>query len=207
MDHCVEGLCSLDHRAPGSAPSLEKGLRLLVPNLLKTKADWDAEEPRLKCMMGVVEAVQALKNGVPMGGSHGIGHQLGPLGVGHGETSCVMLPAVLKYNYAHGNEDVKRLQEKVLAILWGEETIVEILGRRGLKKDTADAGDVIGAILNELGMPRTLKEVGVGREKLDALAENCLKDHWLPTNPVPLTTKEQVLDILNMVVGDAKSEL
>lgn len=71
VDHCVEGLCSLDHRAPGSAPSLEKGLRLLVPNLLKTKADWDAEEPRLKCMMGVVEAVQALKNGVPMEGVMG----------------------------------------------------------------------------------------------------------------------------------------
>jgi hypothetical protein len=37
---------------------------------------------------------------------------------------------------------------------------------------------------------------------LDALAENCLKDAWLPTNAVPLTTKEQVLEILDMVVGD-----
>lgn len=29
--------------------------------------------------------------GVPMGASHGIGHQPGPLGVGHGETSCILL--------------------------------------------------------------------------------------------------------------------
>jgi alcohol dehydrogenase class IV len=54
-------------------------------------------------------------------------------------------------------------------------------------------------------MPRTLKEVGVGRDRLDALADNSLKDRWLPTNAVPLTEKSQVLEILNMVVGDGES--
>jgi alcohol dehydrogenase class IV len=104
VDHCVEGPCSLDARAEASASALEKGLRSLVPSLLQTKADWEALERRLRSMMGVVEAVQGLKSGLPMGGSHGIGHQLGPLGVGHGETSCILLPAVLKYNYAHGEK-------------------------------------------------------------------------------------------------------
>jgi alcohol dehydrogenase class IV len=51
-------------------------------------------------------------------------------------------------------------------------------------------------------MPRSLKDVGVGRDKLDALAENCLKDPWVKTNPVPLLEKEQVLEILEMVVGN-----
>lgn len=67
--------------------------------------------------------------------------------------------------------------------------------------------DVIGAIITELGMPRTLKEVGVGREKLEALAANCLKDAWLKTNPVPLTEKKQVLEILEWVADDGKSHL
>lgn len=207
VDHCVEGLCSLDLRAAGSAEAFEKGLRLLVPNLLRTKRDWEAEGPRLDCMMGVVDAMQGLGGGVPMGGSHGIGHQLGPLGVGHGETSCVMLPAVLKYNYAHGDEKVRELQKKVLDIFWGEEMIAGILAKRGLEKDKAGAGDVVGAIVSELGMPTSLKDVGVTREQLDALADNCLKDVWLATNPVPLTTKGQVLEILEMVVGDEKSSL
>jgi alcohol dehydrogenase class IV len=100
-------------------------------------------------MMGVVEAVQGLKSGLPMGGSHGIGHQLGPLGVGHGETSCILLPAVLKYNYAHSDEKVRTLQGKILGVFWGDGTITEVLTKRGLKKETADAGDVVGAVISE----------------------------------------------------------
>lgn len=42
--------------------------------------------------------MKSIRAGIPMGGSHAIGHQLGPLGVGHGITSCVMCPAVMKWN-------------------------------------------------------------------------------------------------------------
>lgn len=202
MDHCVEGLCSL-HLKNGAA--FERALVELVPSLLATKQAWGDTEPRLRSMMGVVDAMRGLREGVSMGGSHGIGHQLGPLGVGHGETSCIMLPAVLKFNYLHGDERVRALQGKVLDIFWAEATIAEVLTRRGLEREMADAGDVVAAVISELGMPRTLKDVGVGREKLDALAENSLKDACLATNPVPLTKKEQVLEILEAVVGDEKS--
>jgi alcohol dehydrogenase class IV len=208
VDHCVEGLCSTNPNvSEESDAGFTEGLKLLVPNLLITKKDWNAEEPRLKEMMGVIEAMKALGHGIPMGGSHGIGHQLGPLGVGHGETSCILLPAVLKYNYLHGDDKVKKLQQKVLDVFWGEKAIEEVLSRSGLKNETADAGDVVGAVVSELGMPRTLKEVGVGRDKLDALADNSMKDRWLATNAVPLVEKKQVLEILEMVVGDEKSSL
>jgi maleylacetate reductase len=34
-----------------------------------------------------------------MGASHGIGYALGAtFGIAHGHTSCIMLPAVLRYN-------------------------------------------------------------------------------------------------------------
>jgi alcohol dehydrogenase class IV len=205
VDHCVEGLCSTDSRVgPESDAYLTAGLKLLVPNLLLTKAHWNDEEPRLKEMMGVIEAMKGLESGVPMGGSHGIGHQLGPLGVGHGETSCIMLPAILKYNHRHGDEAVRKPQQKVLNILWGEQAVTKILAAKGLKRETADAGDVVGAVVSELGMPRTLKDVGVLRNQLDKLAESCLKDPWLKTNPVPLTEKSQVLEVVEMVVGDEK---
>jgi alcohol dehydrogenase class IV len=81
------------------------------------------------------------------------------------------------------------------------------LSKWGLKKETADAGDVVGAVISELGMPRTLKDVGVGREKLDALANSSMKDRWLQTNAVPLIEKKQVLEILEMVIGDGKNSL
>lgn len=82
-----------------------------------------------------------------------------------------------------------------------------MLVKRGLKKGIADAEDVVGAVVSELGMPRTLKDVYVGREKLNELADNSMKNRWLATNAVPLTEKKQVLEILEMVVGDGKSSL
>lgn len=65
---------------------------------------------------------------------------------------------------------------------------------------TADLGDVLDAIIRELGMPRSLADVGIGRDKLDMLAENSLHDPLCQSNPVPLTKKSQVLEILEMVV-------
>lgn len=202
IDHCVEGLCSLDDKVSRDSDAhFEKGLRLLVANLLITKGDWEAEEPRLNEMMGVIEAMKGLASGVQMGGSHGIGHQLGPLGVGHGQTSCVLLPAVLDYNLLHGSQTVKDKQKKVLDILWSEDKIAEFLHAKRVPRD-ADLGDIVGAIISELGLPRTLKDVGVDRDKFDKLAETSLKDRWLKTNAIPLKEKSQVLEILTIAAGD-----
>ena len=40
----------------------------------------------------------------------------------------------------------------------------------------------------------------VGRDKLNELAPNSLHDRWYKSNPVPLTEKSQVVEILEMVV-------
>ncbi|KAF2099725.1 Dehydroquinate synthase-like protein [Rhizodiscina lignyota] len=207
VDHCVEGLCSMSPKANEESDSVcEKGLRLLVPNLLVTKNNPGNEEARLNEMLGVIEAMRGHKFGVPMGASHGIGHQLGPLGVGHGETSCVMLPSVMEYNYQHGDEGVRKRQQKILDILWSEPTVANMLEGNGIEKGTSNAGDLIAAIVKELGMPGSLEEVGIGPDKLDMLAENSMHDRWIPTNPVPMTDKSQVLEVLNMALKPRASQ-
>ena len=75
-----------------------------------------------------------------------------------------------------------------------------VLQKTNLNTSTANLGDVLDAVIKELGMPRTLKDVGVGREQLDGLAEHSLHDRWCITNPVPLREKKQVMEILEMVV-------
>lgn len=80
-----------------------RGLARLIPGLLQSARDEgsgrgeggdkggpDREDlnARLVSQLGVVDAMSAASRGVPLGASHGIGHQLGPAGVGHGETSC-----------------------------------------------------------------------------------------------------------------------
>jgi alcohol dehydrogenase class IV len=199
VDHCVEGLCSLMNTTSASDATCEAGLRLLVPGLLRCKQDAGDLEARLQCQLGVVEAVKAVfQHGVPLGASHGIGHQLGPLGVGHGETSCILLPAVCKYNVSANAER----QALVSKILWSDEKVSSVLRERGLVEGEADLGDALDAVVRELGLPRNLKDVKVeGEETVQKLAQNSLKDHWCISNPRPLREQAEVLKILDMVRG------
>jgi alcohol dehydrogenase class IV len=91
-------------------------------------------------------------------------------------------------------------QERLKEFLLGMREVEEVLGRRGLDREQVDLGDVMDAVIRELGMPRSLREVGLGRELLDELAEKSLHDRWCKSNPVPLTEKSQVLEILETVL-------
>ncbi|KAK1061625.1 hypothetical protein LTR74_010886 [Friedmanniomyces endolithicus] len=200
VDHCVEAMCSLGG-TPTSDAKAEEGLRLLLPGLLRCKADPDDVEARRRCQVGVNLAMGSVRAGVPMGGSHAIGHQLGPLGVAHGVTSCIMLPAVLNFNLQHGidHPEIAEKQRRVQAILWSEEGVVKVLEAAKLVRDTAHLGDLLDAVIGALGLPRTLKEVGVSPDVIPALSKRALSDFWAPTNPVPLLEAEQVQAILEAV--------
>lgn len=209
VDHCCEAICSTTAQ-PDVDVAAEKGLRLLLPGLLKTIEDHQNLEARLDTQLGARLAMTALNATPPVmkGASHGIGHQLGPFGVGHGHTSCVLLPAVMKWNAARASEarnDILGLQEKLKRILLAEESVTSVLREATIDVGKCDIGDILRAVFSKLGMPATLKEVGVGRDQFDALAKNSLNDPFLPSNPVPLLDGDQdkVLEILEMVSGDA----
>lgn len=191
IDHCVETLCSLQSNAEGDRTGRE-GLRLLVPSLLAYKKDPGNPDAIMQAFLGAAESMKTSNSGVKKGGSHAIGHQLGPLGVPHGETSCVMLPAVCKWN-AMKEANVERQQEVARQLLQMREVQAMV------KMESPDLGDILDALIRALELPRTLQSVGIGREMFDKLAENTLTDIWAKTNPVPLTRKEDVLEILEMV--------
>jgi alcohol dehydrogenase class IV len=197
VDHCVETICSLKEDKQGGDNAAAEGLKKLVPGLLRCKKNANDLDARHLCQLGVVDALKATKGVGDLGASHGIGHQLGPLGVGHGETSCILLPAVCKYNIRVN----RKQQQRAADVLWGQPDVKEVLGSNGLKEGQGELGSILEVIIRELGMPRSLEDVGVGRDKLDTLAEHSLEDKWCRTNPVPLTEKIQVLEILEMVVG------
>ena len=201
VDHCVEALCSLEATST-SDKDAEEGLRLLVPSLLKCKKDPDDVEARHNCHMGVLLAMKSIRGGIPMGGSHAIGHQLGPLGVPHGVTSCIMCPAVMKYNIKHAGDQklIQEKQKRILAILWSEPSVADVLEKAGLD-DKNDLGDVLRAIIGALDMPSTLKQVGIKEDQIPPLSERALDDFWAKDNPIPLTEASQVREILEMVVG------
>jgi len=105
---------------------------------------------------------------------------------------------VLKYNKSVNGAK----QEKVKEFIWDSDPeVTQMLKDAGLKQESSEAGDALDVVFRALGMPRSLKDVGVGRDKFDILAENSLKDQCCVVNPIPLKEKEQVLEILEMVIG------
>ncbi|EHA19179.1 alcohol dehydrogenase [Aspergillus niger ATCC 1015] len=215
VDHCVEtylssGVGSKDGVTEETDRLALHALGLLVPGLVKCRlnnkdgidADGDGgKAARLDCALGSVDAMAACSAGLPLGASHGIGHQLGPFGVPHGETSCILLPAVCKYNAKHSsssNSDVFPRQTKLRDFLLRQEGVAGVV-RKYYADAAVDLGDVLDAVIRELGLPRSLQAVGVGRDQFDALAEHSLHDRWCQANVVPLQEKGQVLEILETV--------
>lgn len=195
IDHCVETLCSLLSTEEGDEAAA-RGLPKLVAGLLDSKAHPTSLDARHLCQQGVVEAMCAVASGVPLGASHAIGHQLGPLGVGHGETSCILLPAVCKYNLSQ-RANVGR-QEGVRELLLKQDAVMRLLEEKGLDPAGVDLGDVLYVIISALGMPQSLEAVDIEEDQFPIIAKNSLEDIWIKTNPIPITEESQVMEILRM---------
>ena len=177
VDHCVEGICSAEATAFSDAQAL-RGLALLTHGLPRVKADPNDLQARLECQMGSWLSMAPIASGVPMGASHGIGYVLGAVfDIPHGHTSCIMLPAVMRWNKP-ANADRQAL-------------VAAAMGHPG-----EDAGDVLDAFIAGLGMPRSLGAVSVGADAFDRIAEQSMGTPWIPRNPRPIPSPEQVREIL-----------
>ena len=164
VDHAVEDICSVNPTSFSDGMSLQ-ALRLLAAGLLAVKANAADLDARLNCQLGAWMSIMGTQNGVAKGASHGIGHVLGGTAhVPHGYTSCVMLPHVLRFN-----QPVNAQRQQ-----W----VSEALGQ-----PNQTAGDAVAALIAALGLPATLRDVGVKREQLDAIASGSMHDRWVHTNP------------------------
>lgn len=179
VDHAAEMLASLlsNDFADGLAAS---SLQLLNEGLNRTKADPSDVGARLKCQIGVWQSMLAIVGGVPMGASHAIGHVLGgSCGVSHGHTSCIMLPAVMQWNIDWNRDRQQRISE--------------LLGRPGIS-----AAEALHDLIAGLGMPRRLADVDVGPDQFPMIAQYAMHDLWLRTNPRPISTPDDVMEILRI---------
>jgi maleylacetate reductase len=179
VDHCVEGICSREAQPYGDAQAL-KGLSMLAQAMPRVKANANDLDARMDCQIGTWLSTGPLASGVPMGASHGIGYVLGAeFGVPHGYTSCVMLPSVMRWNKSANAE-----RQALVAAAMGHPN--------------EDAGDVLDAFIRNLGMPRSLREVKVGPEHFDRIAQQAMATPWVPRNPRKIEGPAQVREILDM---------
>lgn len=180
VDHAVEAYCAPSANPATSFHALE-GLRLLYRALPAIARDPASIGARAEAQLGMWQAITALGAGAGSGASHGIGYALGAtFDIPHGHTSCVMLPAVLRWNAVENGA-----RQAVLSAAMGSP-------------DTP-AGDLIGDLVKALGQPASLAAVGVTTDdQFDEVARRALDYAAVKANPRAIRTRDDVREILEL---------
>ncbi len=179
VDHAVESYCS-DSANPATAMHSLQGLTLLYEALPAIARDPSALGPRAEAQLGMWQAITAAGAGAGSGASHGIGYALGAtFDVAHGHTSCVMLPAVLRWN-----AEVDGARQAALSQAMGRPDV--------------PAWQLVADLVKTLGQPATLRELGIGREHLDEIATRALRYPAVKANPRTIRGVADVREILDL---------
>ncbi len=181
LDHAIEGYCSVDAHEYLRAHFLH-AMRLFSTSLPAVAERPDDLSARSLNQQAAWLACCGLGK-VRHGASHGIGYILGArCGVPHGHTSCVMLPAVLQWNLRVN----AGLQADIDRALGGDGT------------DPDGAAPQLKALLASLGLPTSLRDVGVSREDLAGIAAAAARHTVVRGNPRPIEHASQVQEILEL---------
>lgn len=188
VDHCVEGLCSINANPYSDAQAIA-ALRLLVSGLRNSAADRRDVKACLDCQIGCMLSASLVRQGIHFGASHALGHALGGVAdVPHGYTSCVMLPAVVRYNS-------EACADKLVFL-------AELLG-----SSQCDPAAAIADFIAELGLPRSLRDVEVSSELFPRIAEAAMLDPWMKTNPRRVVGVSGAIEILKMTEASKHARL
>ena len=185
LDHCIERLYTTGNQPAIDAPVLAAA-EMIFTHLPKSRESDNDPEARLQCLVAAWMSMMGAPN-FATGLSHAIGHIIGVhYSVGHGYTSCVTQPYVMEFN-----RPVSAAKQALLARSAGLDT--RALSDEAAAKAAARAVDefVLG-----LGMPHRLRELEIPEEDLPKIAELVLTDGGCRNNPVPITSAEQVMEIL-----------
>lgn len=170
--HCIETFLSPADNPPAEAIALD-GLARAVAHLPRACADGGDLIGRREMMMASLQGGLAFQKG--LGAVHAMSHPLGALPgltVHHGTANAILLPAVLRFNEPACAAKYARLR-----------------GALGLRPGT-DLAAWARDFTARLGLPVSLRQVGVPREALPRLAEAATLDFSARTNPRPASAAD-----------------
>jgi maleylacetate reductase len=177
LDHAIEAICS-----PAGNPLVDavcfNGIRTLTESLLNIRSSpGDLSAIRMG-QYGSWLSSFGLQARVPMGASHAIGHVLGGMfNVPHYLCTAVIMPSVLRYNKP--------------AIVQRQELIARALGA----PDT-EIADSFALLVERLGLPQRLSDVGIDASQFDLIAEAAMRHIFTRANPMPIRSREDLTSIL-----------
>ncbi|MEM7466009.1 MAG: iron-containing alcohol dehydrogenase [Pseudomonadota bacterium] len=186
VDHCIEAICSTTSH-PFTDALAARSLNMLNRYLRECKANPEDMVARTQAHVAAWMSVCGLAN-VGLGLSHGIGHQLGARNdVAHGVTSCVMMYPTMNFNRDYVGD-----RQAWLAEIFGHDLA-------GLSTESASelGREAVKNLVLDLELPSRLRDVGVTKEDFPALAKDALEDLIVASNPRPVQSVEDVIDVLH----------
>lgn len=182
LTHAIEGYTTLVAWELADTLNL-KAIELIAKNLRKAVAnDPDGREGMA---LGQYVTGMAFSN-VGLGVVHGMAHPLSAFyDTPHGVANAVLLPYVMAFNAPYTGEKFRE--------------IARAMGVKGVDEMSEEeyrkaAIDAVKQLSKDVGIPQTLKEIGVKEEDLDALSDAAMADVCTGGNPRPCK-KELVLEV------------
>ena len=185
LSHAVEAITSSQREPLSDALGLH-AIRLVVRWLPAAVEDGADITPRGQMLIAATLAGMAFGN-AQVGLVHAIAHTVGARhGVHHGLANAIAMPYVMRFN----NSDVAE-QQAMIAEALGVVTAGLTENEAGLA-----AADAIAALNVRLGLPTTLRDVGVPEDDLEECAQVALGDGAIVYNGRPVFEPEEILPVL-----------
>ncbi len=185
LAHCVEAVYSTQTQPLTRALCLSAASRLasFLPTAVEHPDDLEAigEVQIAACLAGM--GVYSAWTGIHHAVVHVVG---GRFGVPHANVHAVLLPYAMRWNLDR-TIDAQALVARAMGIDAGSDM-----------EAAAAASETILEMNRRMGLPLRLRDLGVPHEALSALAEDTLGDYSVYTNPKPITSASQVLELLEM---------
>ena len=167
LTHCIEAILSPINDPPAEAVGID-GIEKIIKeeSLIRACEDGQDKEARWNMMMASTEGAMAFSKG--LGAVHSMSHALGAnqeLRLHHGTLNAVILPSVLRFNQNHVENKYTR--------------IARAMGN----KVTTDLANEIEKLNEKIGMPSSLKEMGVTEDMIPQLVAHAATDPSNLTTP------------------------
>ena len=183
LTHAVEAYVSKDANPVTDASAIQS-IKLIANNLRQAVAMGDNIEARTNMAYASLLAGMAFNNG-NLGYVHAMAHQLGGLyDMPHGVANAMLLPHVCKYNVISNPQKFADIAE-----FMGEN-----IDGLSVHEAAEKAIDAIFRLSKDIGIPTSLKEMGVKEEDFEYMAKMALKDGNAFSNP----RKGNEKDIINI---------
>lgn len=185
LAHCVEALYSIT-RNPLATAAARAGIETIAGALPRCRAAGADLEARGDLLAGAYLAGTALAT-VAMGLHHGLCHVLGgTAGVPHGVANAIILPHAMRFN----------LEVTAPALALAAPALGFHTSGQSDVAAAAAATAGVATLIERLGLPRHLREVGVAADDLPRLAEIALLSRAVRNNPRPVRDAAEIEALL-----------